>query len=70
MSSLEFPADDFGTMAESQTNVSPGALRCVRCSPIIFLTVLGADRRHMGQVFTMCFVMTVESLQNKMRLRR
>ena len=70
ISSFEFPDDDLGTMAESQTNVSPGALRCVRCSPIIFLTVLGADRRHTGQVFTMCLVMLVESLQNKIRFRR
>ena len=51
---FEFPEDALGTIAESHTSVSPGALRLVRCSPIILRTVLGSDRRHTGQVFTIC----------------
>ena len=59
--SFEFPDEDFGTMAESQTSVSPGALRCVRCSPIIFRTVLGFYNvsRDAGRIFA-----------NKIRFRR
>ena len=51
---FELPEDALGTIAESHTRVSPGALRLVRCSPIILRTVLGADKRHTGQVFTIC----------------